>query len=157
VGRTPEVRLTIVAPDAATVGKKPDTTGGCERIASLAGLPMSSYRHATGVEPMTLDGRPVFGLPRGGRVAADGDVMTVWRAAADRSLDGVASMWPSLEGRREFVPAALACLAEGGLLQRGVDDRDSFSSRVESRHPSPLVSAVIISYESLDWLDGSIR
>jgi GT2 family glycosyltransferase len=115
---------------------------------------MTAYHHAPGVEPATFNGRAVLALPRNGRVAIDDDVLAIWTAAHGRSFDEVLRTWRDEPSRPDFVPAALACLVEGGLLRR--DMTRPVSAVEDAAGNQPLVSAIIISYDSLEWLNGSI-
>lgn len=114
---------------------------------------MTAYHHTPGVEPGTFNGRAVLALPRNGRVAIDDDVLAIWTAARGRSFEDVLRTWHDERSRADFVPAALACLVEGGLLQR---DASRAPATEVAAGNQPLVSAIIISYDSLEWLDGSI-
>lgn len=118
---------------------------------------MIGYRHSPGVEPSTLHGRPVLALPGNGRVAIDRDVLDVWTKGHGRSLDDLLEAARVSGEDLEFVRAALACLAEAGLIAR-VPSTVAGAAGHASRAPAvgPLVSGVIISYDSLEWLDGSI-
>jgi N-acetylglucosaminyl-diphospho-decaprenol L-rhamnosyltransferase len=120
---------------------------------------MHLYRHATDVEPGSLQGDPVFLLPRGGRVAADADVVAIWKAANGSTLEDVQRRCPTTGDGDAFVRAALACLAEAKLLQRDppiVRPPSEMVPNAASWSNAPLVSAIIISYQSREWLDGSI-
>ncbi len=79
---------------------------------------MITYHHAEGVKPDTLHGRPALALPREGRVAVDDDVLRVWTMADGKTLDAILENWSASPQDATFVRAALACLAEGGLLER---------------------------------------
>jgi GT2 family glycosyltransferase len=119
---------------------------------------MTAYHHPPGVEPAMLHGRPVLALPRNGRVAIDQAVLDIWRAAHGRSLDEVLQS-VSLQGTTpDFVRATLACLSEAGLLHRR--GGDAAGTAPMGTRPTtagaPLVSGIIISYDSLEWLEGSI-
>jgi hypothetical protein len=116
---------------------------------------MHLYRHAPDVQPGSLNGHPVFVLPRGGRVAADPDVVELWKMADGRTLADLQRDWPTAADREHFVPAAAACLAEAGLLRR--EPEPPRAPGEETSAPArPFVSAVIVSYQSQEWLDGSI-
>jgi GT2 family glycosyltransferase len=119
---------------------------------------MISYHHPPGVEPLMLHGRPVLGLPRNGRVAIDDDVLALWKMSDGQTLEELIAKWPAASGRAAFVTAALACLAEARLLLRKgeSDTADSLVSPPAVPADAPLVSGIIISYDSLEWLDGSI-
>ncbi len=115
------------------------------------------YGHPGGVEPQFAD-RPLLSTPEGGFVATDAALVELWRAAAGRSFDDLvatAPVHPDLDG---ITDAALACLAEAGLLSR---------TPAASRPDPPLrplkvgatVSAVIVisGPGELVWLEECIR
>ncbi len=87
--------------------------------------------------------------PQGGRVRLDDTLRDLWLAADGRSLaDVVAS---SHTGRlpERTIRAALACLAEAGLLTRSAPKAGpSLPEPVHGR----LVSAVIVAFDGRDWL-----
>jgi N-acetylglucosaminyl-diphospho-decaprenol L-rhamnosyltransferase len=120
---------------------------------------MVVYSHPPGVEPLTLQGRPVLTLPRGGRVAIDDSVLSVWTTAAGRTVDDVIHRWPIPSDRARWLPAALACLAEARLLQRDAIDPTVGAAAVPPPPlpaSPPLVSAIVISYDSQEWLQGCL-
>jgi GT2 family glycosyltransferase len=143
--------------------------------------PMIVYSHPPGVEPLTLHGRPVLTLPRGGRVAIDDSVLAVWTQAAGRTREELVRKWHVPSDRARWLPAALACLAEGRLLARDTPDLTA-SAKATASPPElqrrrkvgptvgdaagvsaptlpadpPLVSAIVISYDSQEWLQGCL-
>lgn len=120
---------------------------------------MTAYHHPRGIEPSTLHGRPVLTLPRSGRVAIDADVLALWTRAHNRTLNDLSGTAGAGATASAFVHAALACLSEAGLLLRegSASSRRSSPAPVESSaRATPLVSGIIISYESIEWLEGSI-
>jgi GT2 family glycosyltransferase len=113
-----------------------------------------SYRIPEGVR--LRPGPPPYAeTPRGGRVVLDEPL-----AEALRAVDGL-----SLEAAREalgpWVPtpavgrAALACLAEAGLLERhGAAAASGARSPERARAGGALVSAVVVAYNGVRWLEG---
>ena len=115
-----------------------------------------TYSHPPQVQPGSLDGRPLLSLPEGGRVALDRTLLRLWQAAEGRTLDEL------LQGHRPpgttqmQLRAALACLAEAGLLQRSGEIPPATPPAVAVRlaaQPAPAVSAILVTYNSQDWLD----
>ena len=111
-----------------------------------------TYYAPQGVTALAVRGRPVLTTAQGGRVSIDPLVLALWRRAQGRTLDEVLAS-PGLPGpaRNDEIRAALACLAEAGLLQR-----DGAGSPPASPAPvirGELVTAVIVGYNSRTWLE----
>ncbi len=105
-------------------------------------------------------------------MAIDSDILAIWQSADGRSLDEVLAL-PFLAGDPGELRAALACLAEAGLLARNHRGEDPLGSPIE---PTPLpldpgnaptppsqpvaesadgarrVSAILVGYNSRSWL-----
>ncbi|GAB4524019.1 MAG: hypothetical protein Fur0018_07270 [Anaerolineales bacterium] len=101
-----------------------------------------------------LDGRPLLVTPQGGRVAVDARLLEIWRYAQERSLPDVLTHFADLPPHG--VRAALACLAEGGLLPR----REAAPPVRESAPARPSeggrVSVVIVTFNSRAWLESCL-
>jgi len=118
---------------------------------------MITYHHADGVKPDTLHGRPALALPREGRVAVDDDVLRLWTLANGRTLPAILEESAAASSKdATFVRAALACLAEGGLLERR-DAGQRVLLQASELPPStgPSVSAVVITHTT-QWLEGCL-
>ncbi len=98
-----------------------------------------------------LHGRPLLVTSQGGRVAVDARLLEIWRYAQGRGLPEVVAHFENLPA--EGVRAALACLAEGGLLPR----RDAAPPVRESPPERPTgdarLSVVIVTFNSRTWLE----
>jgi GT2 family glycosyltransferase len=94
--------------------------------------------------------RPHALTPQGGRVLLDDTLRDLWLAADGQSLADVvaASRTKRLPGRT--IRAALACLAEAGLLARSAPETHARPEPVRGR----LVSAVIVAFNGRHWLAG---
>ena len=117
---------------------------------------MITYHHADGVRPDVLHGRPALALPREGRVAVDDDVLRVWTQADGKTLSAILESWPGSSQDATFVRATLACLSEGGLLER----RDGTARVLPTPlypppESGPSVSAVVITHTT-QWLEGCL-
>src|SRR6185503_4475663 len=77
---------------------------------------MITYHHAAGVTAGVLHGRPALVLPKEGRVVVDDAVMRLWTIADGKALTEILAA--SSDRDTDFVRAAMACLAEAGLLER---------------------------------------
>ena len=117
---------------------------------------MITYHHADGVKPDTLHGRPALALPREGRVAVDDQVMRVWTTANGRDLDAITASCSASPADATFVRAAVACLAEGGLLERREAGQRVIPPAPElPPSTGPAVSAVVITHTT-QWLEGCL-
>ncbi len=105
------------------------------------------YAHTPGVSVVALGDRPAWRTPQDGRIAGDEVLTALWRA-------------PNPSGaQNEVTRAALACLAEAGLLTRE-EVAPTMPGRPTVPDTGPLVSVVLVTYNSDDWIDeclGSLR
>ncbi|MCC6192152.1 MAG: glycosyltransferase [Anaerolineales bacterium] len=91
--------------------------------------------------------------PAGGRVAVDDRLLAVWRAADGRLPDEVLALQPVPGAAPDEVRAALACLAEAGLLERvGVPVAAPSAPCAASGVPG-AVSAIVVSHNAMSWLE----
>jgi GT2 family glycosyltransferase len=113
------------------------------------------YRRPGGVEPGRAD-RPVLSTGRGGFVAVDDRLLELWALAHGRSLAEVLAGLPGDEAERRTARAALACLAEAGLLER---DPPPPAKPAAPGAGGALVSAVIpiTSEKERDWLGDCVE
>jgi GT2 family glycosyltransferase len=117
---------------------------------------MITYHHAAGVEAGTLLDRPALALPREGRVAVDADVLRLWTLADGKTLADILTAWPASPPETDFVRAAVACLAEAGLLERRQDGEPSKRQQPGGAPVTgPPVSAVVITHTT-EWLEGCL-
>ncbi len=93
-----------------------------------------------------MGGLPGWQTPQGGRVVADAPMMDLWREAHGRTLTAI------LDGRTDpdIARAALACLAEGGLLTR--DGLASVPAAPSAGAAGARVSVILVTYQSQDWI-----
>lgn len=104
------------------------------------------YLHTPGVTAVEVGGRPGWQTPEGGRIVTDDTLMAVWRDAHGRTAADLLAQAEDEEATR----AALACLAEGGLLRRDgapVSPAVTPPPRVGGR-----VSIILVTYQSDDWI-----
>ncbi|GMR11326.1 MAG: glycosyltransferase [Anaerolineae bacterium] len=114
---------------------------------------MISYSIPSDVREDDELGRPALVTSQGGKVAVDQALLELWRYADGRSLEACLAA-PDLEAQpADTIRAALACLAQAGLLRR----HDKVLSR---KIPDPtrgdLVSAVIVAHNGKGWLEECI-
>jgi len=115
-----------------------------------------SYRIAPGVQ--LLPGPPPLALtPQGGRLVLDEPLVEALRAVDGCGLEG------ALEALRSSTPtpaaarATLACLAEAGLLERLGGPQagpGAAPPRPREEPAGSLVSAVVVAYNGVRWLEG---
>jgi GT2 family glycosyltransferase/glycosyltransferase involved in cell wall biosynthesis len=105
---------------------------------------MIKYQIPPGVIPGSELGRPVLSTPQGGKIALDESLLDLWKRAADGNLARTSRESAEIER------AALACLAEAGLLERRLAHPDTPLHTSETR--GELVSVVIVNYNSIRWL-----
>lgn len=129
---------------------------------------MFTYTIPAGVKLEWAGGRPLLTLPEGGRVAIDRRLLALWQQVNGCDLPAALQRAAQMSLPAGEAAAALACLAQAGLLDR-VDQRSAASqdagdlppkhrqSRVGPKmaYPAgetPRLSAIVVSYNSRDWL-----
>ena len=111
---------------------------------------MIRYRIPPGVRAEYLKSRPVLATSSGGRVVVDYQLLQLWEAAEGRDLDEILTSFKFVPVPSREVRAALACLAEAGLLLR---EGDIQTNKAHVPVEGELVSAVIVGYNSREWLE----
>lgn len=101
-----------------------------------------TYQPAAGVTEVALVGRPGWRTPQGGHIAGDAALMRIWHD-------------PDAAGDTPVARAALACLAEAGLLTR-TPDHPSIA-RPPAPVAGPRVSVVLVVYDSEAWIDECLQ
>jgi GT2 family glycosyltransferase len=108
------------------------------------------YQIPQGIRLDKIRGRVLLSNPSQGKIVLDPVMLSIWRAADGRTTEDILVNFPSTSGQPERVLAALACLVEAGLLQRDIKKEDSGQYfTIEG----PLVSVVIVSFNSRNWLE----
>jgi GT2 family glycosyltransferase len=109
------------------------------------------YRYNGVIEADALTGRPLVVTPEGGRIAIDAHLLEILRSADGSSLAEILRRYQAGPLSPVQVRAALACLAEAGLLAR-----EGYVAEEASRAAGPAVhasvSVVIVNYDSQEWL-----
>ena len=115
---------------------------------------MISYQHAPGVQPSTQGQRPILSTPQGGKIALDSSLLSLWEYAAGRTLPEILEGFQAPFAVPQAIKAGLACLAEAGLLcRKGLEQDKPPAAQLAS---GPLVAAVIVNYQSREWLEECI-
>lgn len=107
-----------------------------------------TYELAPQVTASTVSQRPVLTNSQGGRVVVDPRILELWRAAEGRTAEQIVRMFETLPP--DGVRAALACLAEAGFLTH---NETAPQQEQLPRVQGPLVSVIIVTYNSRAWLD----
>lgn len=110
---------------------------------------MVRYRIPVGVRSDKINNRPIISLPVGGKILVDRLILRLWRGADGQELEKIVKDFQDDALDAHEVRAGLACLAEAGLLLR--DGESNQSSKIEPVE-GPLVSVVIVSHNSREWL-----
>lgn len=112
---------------------------------------MINYRCPSGVSLSEVAGRPVLVNALGGKVAIDHTLAELWKQAQELPPEALVGSKPEPEA--SAVWAALACLSEAGLLERvGYE----IPNRPVLALEGPKVSAIVVGYNSLEWLKESL-
>jgi GT2 family glycosyltransferase len=93
--------------------------------------------------------------PQGGRVVLDGTMLEMWKYANGRPRQEILAYFKENGFQPGDVSAALVCLTGAGLLSFPQDTREE-QTALSPRQPGSLVSALIVSYNSLAWLPGCL-
>lgn len=114
---------------------------------------MFTYRVPPGVAPQVVAGHPALTTPEGGQVVLDERLLALWRAADGHSPAEVLAAPAAASLPPDAVLVALAALAEGGLLARaGLPELAAPAPASSLPVSGGLVSAIIVAYNSRDWL-----
>lgn len=113
-----------------------------------------SYCHPAAVMQKQLNKHLGFSTTQGGFVYSDCTVHDVWQNAITQSALITGDQADTHPQGNLFTMAALACLSEAGLLLRlAQEDRPSPGGYFPT---SKLVSAIIVSHNSLEWLKANL-
>jgi GT2 family glycosyltransferase/uncharacterized protein (DUF433 family) len=108
---------------------------------------MIKYQKSDQVNASRLKGRAIFNTKQGGKIAADDNIVELWNNAQDKTLDQIIEEYKNINP--DLIRAAIACLSEAELLVRkGYTPELKCLEKIEGH----LVSAIIITYNSLKWL-----
>jgi len=103
-----------------------------------------------------LRGRIILTTPQGGRLAVDERLLALRQQAAGHSLEEILAAYANPSQANQASPghvrAALACLAEAGLLERETSRPREKPTEDQVAPIEDLVSAVIVNYNSQEWL-----
>lgn len=112
---------------------------------------MLSYRAPAEIQKSIISGRLVLTTSEGGKVAVDETLLALLEFASSRTLEEILAGFQNQSANPETIRAALACLVQAGFLQReGIPPTPSSPPASVS---GPLVTAIIVGYNSRDWLE----
>ncbi len=114
---------------------------------------MVSYRIPPGVQLINQSDQPLLSTQQGGKIALDRSLLDLWRLADGYELEQILERWRGQTNETSLVRAALCCLAEAGLLSR---EGEKASPPAHTPAQGPLVSVVIVSFNSRAWLVDSL-
>lgn len=109
---------------------------------------MDNYRIPKTVHSIKSD-YWLVSTPQNGKIALDEKLYDLWQYSDGRSLHDILNNYHSEEGTSYYIQAALACLAEAGLLERSIDKKSPKPRQVVS---GSLLSVVILVYNGNEWL-----
>jgi GT2 family glycosyltransferase len=126
------------------------------------------YQIPDGIMLSTLASRPLLSTPQGARIALDPTLLAIWQQADGKSIEDIlrglarSSEKSTQIYTSEATRAALACLAEAGLLNRQEENLPPLKDRITSpgmqsqlvknQGTISLVSIIIVDYNSRGWL-----
>lgn len=114
------------------------------------------YAIPAGVEIQHAGNRVLLSTPQGGRVVLDKLMLQIWQSAGGRSLEQILAHFQDQGYLTGDVFAGLACLARAGLLSYPQSPSTDHDSSHFNAAASPLVSVIIVTYNSLAWLPGCL-
>jgi len=112
-----------------------------------------NYQIPAGVQPLHQAHNVLLSTAQGGQVLVDRRVLDIWQKAGEQDLDQLLNTLPDLEYSEPELRAALACLCQAGLLGRRIPPQTQATPPVTQ---GPLVSVVIVSYNSQAWLTACL-
>ncbi|MBN2146106.1 MAG: glycosyltransferase family 2 protein [Anaerolineales bacterium] len=94
-------------------------------------------------------------------MALDSTLLALWQYAEGRTLVEIASSFQAQYATPKTISAALACLCEAGLLARQAENQPAapvteIDQPAGDAQPHIPVAAVIVNYNSRQWLQGCI-
>ncbi len=109
------------------------------------------YQVPSGVIESRLGRHNFLSTCQGGKILVDQRVIELWRQANNQTLMQLLGTLSGVTYSETELRAALACLSQAGLLERRPDLLTDRS--ILSPHAGPLVSVIIVSYNSQSWLE----
>jgi GT2 family glycosyltransferase len=119
---------------------------------------MIRYHTPAGIEASVTRNLVLLQLPSSGRIALDRIMLSLWQKANDHEIEAIISEFNANMPNAsllspDHIRAALACLAEAGLLYREGAPSESIADP-ENNHS--LVSIVMVCFNSQKWLGNCL-
>jgi len=114
---------------------------------------MIRYQNPQGVKMQEIKGRPILTTPEGGSIAIDKALLSLWKVSDGKLSEDIQNQLKGQQFDPFEVQVALGCLAEAGLLHRDENLRDE---DLFGKFQGPLISVIIVSHNSRDWLEMSL-
>ena len=108
------------------------------------------YRKPPGVYAGAVSGRAILTTEKGGKIVVDKKLLALWELADGRTQSDIEQSYTADSRTKDTIRASLACLAEAGLLLRGV--ANVREANLLQGIEGVLVSVIIVNYNSLEWL-----
>jgi len=112
-------------------------------------VPEIFYQIPAGVQASYQSGCAFLSTPHGGKVLVDRRVIDLWQKADQARLATILKTLTVAGYSEAAIRAALACLCQAGFLKRPPEDQ---AERTLTPYKGPLVSVIIVSYNSQPWL-----
>lgn len=109
------------------------------------------YQVASGAVESRLGRHTFLSTPQGGKILVDQRVIDIWRQADNQTLKQMIETILEEQYSETELRAAVACLCQAGLLERLPDMLTDES--ILTPQAGPLVSVIIVSYNSQSWLE----
>jgi GT2 family glycosyltransferase/glycosyltransferase involved in cell wall biosynthesis len=112
------------------------------------------YSIPEGVRETNLNGKEALTTLQDGVVVIDRMLLEIWRMADKKTLSDLHTKFVTSSFPSETLMSALACLSEAGLLIR---DQQEEAPQPSRKVAGRLVSVVIVTADSLEWLDTCLH
>jgi GT2 family glycosyltransferase len=109
-----------------------------------------SYTIRTNIQPKTINNQPALPTEQGDLILTDRIMLDLWQHANGQVLDEIIATFQATNVSPIEIRAALACLAEAGLLNRPTPISTETPNDKVNNHS---VSVIIVSYNSQTWLE----
>ena len=108
------------------------------------------YTIPSNARPITIHNHPALPTEQGGLILTDSIMLDLWQHADGQVLDEIIATFQATDVSPLEIRAALACLAEAGLLNRpSLISTETPNNKVNNHS----VSVIIVSYNSQNWLE----
>ena len=113
-----------------------------------------TYNIPTYIQPKTINNHPALPTEQGGLILTDSILLDLWRHADGKMLEEIIATFQATNISPIEIKAALACLAETGLLNRPSPISTATTNDKVNNHS---VSVIIVSFNSQTWLETCLH